>query len=145
MIGRRRRLILVVLCTSTLVLVADTMVLNVAIPSLMRDLDASPQDIQWIVDSYILVFAGLVPITGSLSDRFGRRRVLVVGLVILGVASLAATLARTPPQVTVGRVGMAVGAALVIPATLSMLVTVFTDTKERRTALTVWSAMAMIG
>ena len=134
-----------VLCTSTLVLVADTMVLNVAIPSLMRDLDATPQDIQWIVDSYILVFAGLVPIAGSLSDRFGRRRVMLVGLVILGVASLAATFARTPPQVTVGRVGMAVGAALVMPSTLSMLITVFTDAKERRTALTAWSAMAMIG
>ena len=145
MIGRSRWLILVVLCTSTLVLVADTMVLNVAIPSLMRDLDATPQDIQWIVDSYILVFAGLVPIAGSLSDRFGRRRVLLVGLVILGVASLAVTFARTPPQVTVGRVAMAVGAALIMPSTLSMLITVFTDAKERRTALTAWSAMAVIG
>jgi EmrB/QacA subfamily drug resistance transporter len=145
MIGRRRWLVLVVLCTSTLVLVGDTMVLNVAIPSLMRDLNATPQDIQWIVDSYILVFAGLVPIAGSLSDRFGRRRAMVLGLVILGVASLAAAFARTPPQVTLGRVGMAVGAALVLPSTLSMLVTVFTDAKERRTALTAWSAMAVIG
>ena len=77
-------------------LVVDNTVLNLAIPSLMRDLGATPADIQWIIDAYILVFAGLLLTAGSLSDRFGRRQVLIIGLVLFGAASLLATLADQP-------------------------------------------------
>jgi DHA2 family multidrug resistance protein-like MFS transporter len=143
--SRDRWLILVVLCLSLLVLVVDNMVLNVAIPPLTRELGATAKDIQWILDSYILVFAGLLLIAGSLSDRYGRRRILILGLVIFGAASLAATFAQTPLQLVGGRVAMGVGGALIMPSTLSILITVFTDEKERRKAMTAWSAVAMVG
>ncbi|WP_336216780.1 MFS transporter [Nonomuraea sp. LPB2021202275-12-8] len=143
--GPKRWLILVVLCMSSLVLVIDNMVLNVAIPPLTRDLGATSQDIQWILDSYILVFAGLLLIAGSLSDRYGRRRIMILGLVIFGVASLAATFAQDPLQLVAGRIAMGIGGALIMPSTLSILITVFTDEKERRKALTAWSAVTMVG
>ncbi|MFE1559204.1 MFS transporter, partial [Streptomyces sp. NPDC058734] len=123
--GPRRWLILVVLCLSTLVLVIDNMVLTVAIPPLAEDLGASAQDIQWIIDSYILVFAGLLLTSGSLSDRFGRRRVMVIGLALFGAASVLGTLAGSPGQLILARVLMGVGGALVMPSTLSILITVF--------------------
>ncbi|HUR03219.1 MAG TPA: MFS transporter [Nonomuraea sp.] len=140
----RRRLILVVLCLSTLVLVIDNMVLTVAIPPLAADLGADARDIQWILDSYILVFAGLLLTSGSLSDRFGRRRVMVIGLALFGAASLAAAYAADPVQLIAARVAMGVGGALIMPSTLSILITVF-DERERRKALTAWSAVAMAG
>ena len=89
----RRWWILVVLCLSSLVLVVDTMALTVAVPAMTRDIGASAQDTQWILDSYILVFAGLLLTSGSLGDRFGRRKVMIIGLVLFGAASLAATFA----------------------------------------------------
>jgi EmrB/QacA subfamily drug resistance transporter len=141
----RRWLILVVLCLSTLVLVVDNMVLNVAIPPLTEDLGATAQDIQWILDSYILVFAGMLLLAGSLSDRFGRRRIMLIGLVVFGAASLAASFAQNPAELIAGRVAMGVGGALIMPSTLSILITVFTDERERRTAMTAWSAVAMVG
>ena len=99
----RRWLILGVLCLSLLVVVIDNMVLNIAIPSLIRDLGASTSEIQWIIDSYILVFAGLLLTAGSLSDRHGRRRGLIVGLIVFGSGSLLATLCRTPEQLIAAR------------------------------------------
>src|SRR4051794_10072969 len=138
----RRWLILVVLCLSTLVLVIDNMALNVAIPSLTEDLGASAQDIQWILDSYILVFAGLLLTAGSLSDRFGRRRMMVIGLALFGGASLAATFASGPGLLIAARVLMGVGGALVMPSMLSILITVF-DEAERPKAMAAWSAVAM--
>ncbi|MFI6520857.1 MFS transporter [Spirillospora sp. NPDC050679] len=141
----RRWLILIVLCLSTLVLVIDNMALTVAVPSLSADLGASPQDLQWVLESYMLVFAGLLLTAGSLSDRYGRRRVMVVGLAVFGVASLAAPLATSPALLIAARVAMGVGGALVMPSTLSILITVFTDAGERRKAMAVWGAAAMLG
>lgn len=92
----RRWLILGVLCLAMLVVVVDNMVLNIAIPALIRDLGASTAEIQWIIDAYILVFAGLLLTAGGLSDRHGRRRGLVIGLVVFGGASLLATMCQTP-------------------------------------------------
>ncbi|WP_283136761.1 MFS transporter [Rhizohabitans arisaemae] len=140
----RRWLILIVLCLSTLVLVIDNMVLTVAVPPLMADLGASAQEIQWILDSYILVFAGLLLTSGSLSDRYGRRKVMVIGLALFGLSSLAATFAGDPAQLIVARAVMGVGGALVMPSTLSILITVFDDA-ERRKAMAAWSAVAMVG
>ncbi|WP_433462087.1 MFS transporter [Spirillospora sp. CA-128828] len=140
----RRWLILIVLCLSAMVLVIDNMALAVAIPPLAADLGASPQDTQWILDSYILVFAGLLLTAGGLSDRFGRRRVLVIGLGLFGAASLAAACAADPAQLIAARAVMGVGGALVMPSTLSILITVF-DAAERRRAMACWSAVAMLG
>jgi EmrB/QacA subfamily drug resistance transporter len=140
----RRWSILVVLCLSLLVLVVDNTVLNLAIPSLMRDLSATPADVQWMIDAYILVFAGLLLTAGSLSDRYGRRRALIVGLVLFGLASLMATMAQTPGQLIAARALMGAGGALLMPSTLSILFTVFPP-EEQRKAMAGWSTIAMVG
>ncbi|MCW2882696.1 MAG: putative transporter [Sphaerisporangium sp.] len=140
----RRWWILGVLCVSLLVLVVDNTVLNLAIPSLIRDLGAGPADIQWIIDAYILVFAGLLLTAGSLSDRYGRRRFLVVGLAVFGGASVVAMLAQEPWQLIGARALMGVGGSFLMPSTLSILITVFDDS-ERRKAFAAWSAVAMVG
>jgi EmrB/QacA subfamily drug resistance transporter len=140
----RRWLILAVLCLTMLVAVIDNMVLNIAIPALIRDLGASQSDIQWIIDSYILVFAGLLLTAGSLSDRHGRRLGLVVGLAVFGGASVLATVCQTPGQLIAVRGLMGVGAAFLMPGTLSILTTVFDDT-ERKKAIAVWSSVLMLG
>ncbi len=140
----RRWWILLILCLSVMVLVVDNTVLNLAIPSLMRDLSATPADVQWIIDAYILAFAGLLLTAGSLSDRYGRRRMLVVGLVVFGLASLLATLATNPWQLIACRGLMGVGGALLMPSTLSLLFTVFPP-EEQRKAMAAWSTVAMVG
>jgi DHA2 family multidrug resistance protein-like MFS transporter len=140
----RRWLILIVLCLSTLVLVIDNMVLNVAIPQIATDLGAGAQDIQWIIDSYILVFAGLLLTSGSLSDKFGRRLVMVLGLLLFGAASVLAAFATTPELLIAGRVVMGIGGALIMPSTLSILITVF-DEQERPKAIAAWSAVSVVG
>ncbi|AKU14654.1 MFS transporter [Luteipulveratus mongoliensis] len=140
----RRWWILFVLCLSLLVLVVDNTVLNLAIPSLMRDLGASPADVQWIIDAYILAFAGLLLTAGSLSDRFGRKRMLIIGLAFFGVASLLATLAHEPWQLIACRALMGVGGSCLMPSTLSLLFTVFPP-EEQRKAMAGWSTVAMVG
>ncbi|GAB2628080.1 MFS transporter [Paractinoplanes abujensis] len=140
----RRWLILGVLCLSLLVVVVDNMVLNIAIPSLIRDLGASTAHIQWIIDAYILVFAGLLLTAGSLSDRHGRRRGLVIGLIVFGSASVLATLCQTPEQLIAVRGLMGVGAAFLMPGTLSILTTVFAE-DERKKAIAIWSSVLMLG
>jgi EmrB/QacA subfamily drug resistance transporter len=140
----RRWVILGVLCLSLLVLVVDNTVLNVAIPTLIRDLHASGSDIQWMIDSYILVFAGLLLTAGSLSDRHGRRRGLIIGLAVFGCASLAASFASSPGQLIAARAVMGVGGAFLMPGTLSILTTVFDD-RERKKAIAVWSSVLMLG
>jgi len=87
---RRRRWVLVVVCLAVLVTSIDSLILNVALPTLVRDLDASTSELQWIVDAYILVFAGFLLVGGSLGDRFGRAKILRVGLVVFGLASAVA-------------------------------------------------------
>lgn len=140
----RRWWILGVLCLSLLVLLVDNTVLNLAIPALMTDLGASPSDIQWVLDAYILVFAGLLLTSGSLSDRYGRRRFLVIGLTLFGGASMLALLINEPWQLIAARALMGVGGALLMPSTLSILITVFEE-QERRKAFAAWSAVAMLG
>ncbi|MGW2744880.1 MFS transporter [Streptomyces sp. NPDC001450] len=140
----RRWWILVVLCLSTLVLVIDSMALTVAVPAMTEDLGASAQAVQWILDSYVLVFAGLLLTSGSLGDRFGRRKVMLIGLLLFGAASLAGTFAADPGQVIAVRVAMGVGGALIMPSTLSILITVF-DEEERGRAMAAWGSVSMLG
>ena len=140
----RRWWILGVLCLSLLVLMIDGTVLNLAIPSLIRELGATPADIQWILDAYVLVFAGLLLTAGILSDRFGRRRMLIIGLAVFGAASLAAVLATEPWQLVGARAAMGVGGALLMPSTLSILMTTFQE-DERRTAMAAWATVSVVG
>ncbi|MFJ9948102.1 MFS transporter [Kitasatospora sp. NPDC091207] len=140
----RRWWILVVLCLSTLVLVIDSMALTVAVPSMTESIGASTQDIQWILDSYVLVFAGLLLTSGSLGDRFGRRKVMIIGLLLFGAASLAATYCTNPGEVIAARITMGVGGALIMPSTLSILITVFEE-DERGKAMAAWGSVSMLG
>ncbi|MFD3516875.1 MFS transporter [Streptomyces sp. NPDC058657] len=140
----RRWIILMVLCLATLVLVIDNMALTVAVPALSEDLGASPQEIQWVLESYILVFAGLLLTAGSLSDRFGRRRVMTVGLALFGLASLAGAFASDPAQLIAARTVMGIGGALIMPSTLSILMNVFAA-DELRKAMAVWGSVSMLG
>lgn len=141
----RRWLILIVLCLSTLVLVIDNMALTVAVPALAADLGADSKDIQWILESYMLVFAGLLLTAGSLSDRYGRRKLMVLGLVVFGAASLAATFVTDPGQLIAARFAMGVGGAMIMPNTLSILIVVFPDEGERRKAMAAGAAFAVLG
>ncbi len=112
---RRKWAALGVLCLSLLIVSIDNGILNVALPTLVRQLGATPSQLQWIVDAYTLVFAGLLLTGGSLGDRFGRRGVVTVGLVIFGAGSMAASLSTTPNQLIIWRAVMGVGAALIMP------------------------------
>ena len=138
----RRWFSLAVLAGSLLVITLDNTILNVAIPSLVRDLNASTSQLQWIIDGYTLVFAGLLLTAGSLGDRFGRKGMLQIGLFIFGLASLASSFATSPSQLIVTRAIMGVGGAMIMPATLSLLTNIFHDPRERARAIGVWAAVA---
>ena len=143
--ARGRWAALGVLCLSLLAIVIDNTIVNVALPTLVRDLDADVSELQWVVDAYTLVFAGLLLLAGTLGDRFGRRRTLLSGLAVFGVASAAAAHADGVDQLIAGRAVMGAGAALIMPATLSLLISVFTDARERAMAIGIWAATAGIG
>ena len=140
----RRWWILVVLCFSLLVIVLDNSILNVAIPTIIRDLDASNSQLQWIVDSYTLVFAGLLLSAGALGDRFGRRPALQVGFVIFGLGSVISAIATSANQLIGTRAVMGIGGALIMPATLSIITNVFPP-EERGRAIGVWAGVAGLG
>lgn len=140
----RRWLILAVLCLSLFVVTLDNTVLNVAVPSLVEDLSLSTSQIQWVVDAYSLVFAGLLLTAGGVSDRFGRRRGLLAGLVVFGLGSLAAALTATPPALIAARGLMGVGGAFLMPATLAILVQVF-EADERPRAIAIWGGVSALG
>src|SRR5215217_1180993 len=123
----RRWLTLAVLCVSLLVIVIDNTIVNVALPTLERELGTSTSGLQWVVDAYTLVFAGLLLTAGALGDRFGRKRALTSGLVVFGIGSFAAAFAGGVGQLVGARAVMGVGAALIMPATLSILTNVFTN------------------
>jgi MFS transporter, DHA2 family, multidrug resistance protein len=99
---------------------------------LSAGIGATAQDTQWILDSYILVFAGLLLTSGSLGDRFGRRKVMLIGLLLFGAASLAGVFVTTPGEMIATRVTMGVGGALIMPSTLSILIVVFNEAERRK-------------
>ncbi len=138
----RRWVILGVLCMSLLIIVMDNTILNVAIPSLIVDLGATNSQIQWIVDSYVLVFAGLLLTTGSLSDRYGRKGALQLGIVVFGIGSAAAAMSTSAEGLIATRAFMGIGGALIMPATLSILTNVFRDPRERGRAIAVWAGFS---
>src|ERR687894_1870032 len=137
----RRWWTLLILSASLLVISLDNTILNVALPTIERDLEASSGQLQWIVDSYTLVFAGLLLTLGALGDRFSRRGALVAGLAIFGTASLASAFAESANMLIASRALMGVGGALIMPTTLSILTNVF-PAGERAKAIGIWAAVA---
>lgn len=144
LIYRRRWWTLAVLCLSLLVIGLDNTILNVALPSLSSDLNASSSELQWIVDSYMLVFAGVLLTAGSLGDRFGRRRALVGGLAVFGLGSLAAAFSGSAGELISSRALMGLGAAFIMPSTLSILTAVF-PAGERAKAIGIWAGVSGLG
>ena len=137
----RRWIALGVLCLSLLLSVVDNTIVNVAIPTLNKDLGAGTTELQWIVDAYTLVFSALLLTMGHFGDRIGRKRALQLGLVVFAITSGLAALSTTSGQLIGARALMGIGAALIFPATLAILVNVFTDPKERAAAIGIWTAM----
>ncbi|MFF8552811.1 MFS transporter [Streptomyces sp. NPDC015501] len=140
----QRWLILGVICLAQLTVLLDNTVLNVAIPSLTTELEASTTDVQWMINAYSLVQAGLLLTAGSSADRYGRKKMLVVGLALFGVGSLVAGLAQSSGQLVAARAGMGVGGALLLTTTLAVVVQIFDDT-ERVKAIGIWSTVSSLG
>ncbi|MFF4859320.1 MFS transporter [Streptomyces rubiginosohelvolus] len=140
-----RWVVLVVLCLSLLVVALDATVLHVAVPSLTEDLRPSGTALLWIVDAYPLVCASLLILFGTLGDRIGRRRVLLIGYALFGVASVLAATADSSGVLIAARALLGVGGAMIMPATLSILRQVFPDRRERALAIGVWTAVAAVG
>ncbi len=140
----RRWWTLAVLCLSLLIIGLDNTILNVALPTLERDLDASASQLQWIVDAYMLVFAGLLLSAGALGDRFGRKRALTLGIVIFAAGSGLAALASSAGELIAARALMGVGGAFIMPSTLSILTATF-PAHERPKAIGIWAAVSGLG
>src|ERR1700760_2912958 len=136
----RKPLILVSLLLAAFVINLDTTIVNVALPSLVRQLHASDSQLQWVVDAFNLLFASSVLAAGSLSDRFGRKGMLLAGLTVFGLASLAGGLMDSAGGLIAARAVMGVGAAMVFPSTLSLISNVFTERGERARAIGLWGA-----
>src|SRR5919205_3930331 len=134
-------LVLFSLLLAAFVINLDTTIVNVALPTLVRELHASNSQLQWVVDAFSLLFAGSVLAAGSLSDRFGRKGMLLAGLSVFGLASLGGGLTDGPGQLIAARAVMGVGAAMVFPSTLSLLTNVFTERRERALAIGLWGAI----
>jgi EmrB/QacA subfamily drug resistance transporter len=138
-------LVLGSLLLAALAINLDTTIVNVALPTLVRELHASTTELEWIVDAYNLVFAALVLAAGNLGDRVGRKGVLLAGLCVFGAATLAGGLCSNPGEVVAARAVMGLGAALIFPATLSLLTNVFTERGERARAIGLWGATTGVG
>src|SRR4051812_23604355 len=137
--------ILLTVCAAVLAINLDTTIVNVALPSISSELDANTRQLQWIVDGYNLAFAALVLAAGSLSDRYGRRPALIVGLIGFATASAAGALAGSAEVLVATRFAMGTFAALIFPTTLSIISNTFRDRKERAAALGVWGAVVGVG
>jgi EmrB/QacA subfamily drug resistance transporter len=144
LIHERRWKTLRVLALSLVIIGLDNTILNVALPSLQEHFDASGSTLQWMVDSYLVSFAGLLLTLGMLGDRFGRKRALQTGIALFGLSSLAVLFVETSTQLIAVRALMGVGGAMIMPATLSIITNVF-PREERAKAIGVWAGTAAIG
>jgi EmrB/QacA subfamily drug resistance transporter len=138
---RSKPLILTALLLAAFVVNLDTTLVNVALPTLVRELGATTTQLQWVVDAYNLVFAALLLTCGTLSDRLGRKGMLLAGLAVFGLASVAGSFAGTPAELIAARAVMGLGAAMTFPATLSLIANVFTGRAERARAIGLWGAV----
>ena len=142
---RDRRVILTVLCVSLLIVSLDNTILNVALPVIVRTLHASSSSLQWIVDSYAIVFAGLLLVAGSLGDRLGRKWVFMTGLAIFSAGSAVSAFSGTADRLIAARAFMGIGGAAIMPSTLSILTSTFTEARERARAIGIWSGTTGLG
>ncbi|MBY4273755.1 MFS transporter [Rhodococcus fascians] len=139
---RGRYLALLVICAAELLVVLDNTVVNVALPSMGLQLRADISGLQWVVDAYTLTFAGLLLAFGHLGDRYGRKKVMIIGLAGIALMSVGGAVAADLGQVVAARAAMGVCAAAVFPATLALIINIFTDARERALAIAAWTAMA---
>jgi EmrB/QacA subfamily drug resistance transporter len=136
---------LAVICLSVFVISVDATIVNVALPTLSRDLNASTAQLQWIVDAYTLVMSGLLLSAGSLSDRYGRRGWLSAGLIVFAITSAAAAQVDSADALIAARAAMGIGAAVIFPTTLALITNIFTDPIRRAKAIGLWAAMVGVG
>src|SRR5260370_12263725 len=141
----RRWYTLGVLCLSLLVIVVDSTIVNVALPTFTRELHASASGLQWIVDAYTLTFAALLLLAAAIADRYRRHHALAGGLAIFAAGSPAAAFTHTTAELIAARAVMGIGGAFIMPATLSIITGVFTDPAERTKAIGLWSAVSGLG
>ncbi|WP_067838332.1 MFS transporter [Nocardia lijiangensis] len=138
----QRFLALAVICLAELLVVLDNTIVNVALPSIGVELATGVSGLQWVVDAYTLTFAGLLLAFGNLGDRYGRRKVMAIGLIGVAVMSVGGALSDSMGAVITARAAMGVFAAAVFPATLALIINIFTDRRERALAIAAWTAMA---
>jgi MFS transporter, DHA2 family, integral membrane protein len=143
-IHARRWFLLAIMCLSLVLVVMSVSGLNTALPTIQRELGASASELQWIVDSYAVVFAGLLLSAGAIGDRFGRRGALLAGLAVFGLGALLGGLGSDPTQVIASRAVMGIGAAFIMPATLSIITSIFPP-QERPRAIAIWAGFAGAG
>src|ERR1035437_1978935 len=143
--GGHRWAVLVIVCASALIVNVDNTILNVALPTLVRKLAATSSELQWIVDSYAMVFAGLLHVGGSLADRFGRKGLFLIGLTVFGAGAIGAALWVSVHFLIAYRAVMGAGAALTIPSSLSIINDVFRDPMERASAIGAWGGTIGLG
>jgi EmrB/QacA subfamily drug resistance transporter len=143
--AQAHRLVLALICVSQFMVILDASIVNVALPSVQRELGFSGTGAAWVVNGYLLTFAGFLLLGGRAADLVGRRQMLVIGLVLFSAASLAAGVALTPPVLIVARIVQGIGAAMLAPATLAALNTTFTEPHQRARAFGAWSAAGGVG
>ena len=140
-----RWLALAVLCVSLLIVTLDNTVLNVALPTLVRDLHATSTELQWIADAYVMVFAGLLLVAGSLADRIGRKRVFLIGLAAFAAGSTWAAFSGSVSLLIAARASMGIGGAMMMPSTLSIITDMFRNPAERQRAIGMWAGTSGVG
>jgi MFS family permease len=138
----RRWLALALLAAAQFVVVLDAAIVNVALPSIGRALHFSQDDLSWVVNAYTLTFGGFLLLGGRMADLIGRRRMFIAGIILFALASLGGGLAQSDTWLVIARAVQGLGAAIVSPAALSIVTTIFTDGAERNRALGVWGAVA---
>ena len=144
-LAARRQLVLIVICAAEVMMVIDFSSLTVALPDIEQALNFSQQVLQWVISAYALAFGGFLLLGGRAADLFGRRRVFMIGLLVFTVGSLVGGLAQFRTMLLIARSVQGIGAAIVSPSALSILIATFPEGKERNRALTVWGAMAAGG
>ena len=137
--------VLALVCLAQFMVVLDVSIVNVALPSIGRDLHYSTTGLQWVVNAYVLTFAGFLLLGGRAADLYGRRLVFIAGLTLFSVASLLGGFAQTSGELTAARAAQGLGGAVLSPATLTIIMTTFTDGRERHRAIAMWSAVAGAG
>ncbi|HUE57994.1 MAG TPA: MFS transporter [Acidimicrobiales bacterium] len=144
-IGATDNMILALACVAQFMVVLDVSIVNVALPQIGRELHFSSTGLQWVVNAYVLTFAGFLLLGGRAADLFGRKRVFLAGLAVFSLASLAGGLAQTAAQLTIARAVQGLGGAILSPATLTIITTTFTDGRSRTRAIGIWSSVAGAG